>query len=71
MPKTFIIQEYLTDILLYNKRKFDIRCFLLFTYYNHHFKAYWFDEGYIRTSSFEFNIDNLENLFIHLTNDAI
>ena len=33
-------------------------------------KAYWYSEGYIRTSSFEFNINEFEPE-IHLTNDAI
>ena len=34
-------------------------------------KAYWYEEGYIRTSSKQFNIKNLKNRFIHLTNDAV
>jgi len=34
-------------------------------------KAYWFVDGYIRTSSKEFNLKNLNNKAIHLTNDAI
>ena len=36
-------------------------------------KAYWFREGYIRTSCFEFNCseESKENLFVHLTNDAV
>ena len=34
-------------------------------------KAYWYEEGYIRTSSKIFNLNNLVDLTIHLTNDAI
>ena len=34
-------------------------------------KAYWFGEGYIRTSCYEFNIDEVGDEAIHLTNDAI
>jgi tubulin polyglutamylase TTLL1 len=34
-------------------------------------KAYWFEEGYIRTSSSIFNLKNLNNKMVHLTNDAI
>jgi hypothetical protein len=34
-------------------------------------RAYWFGEGYIRTSSYEFNIDDIGEEIIHLTNDAI
>ena len=35
------------------------------------FRAYWYQEGYIRTSSSEFSLDNVSDNFIHLTNDAI
>lgn len=34
-------------------------------------KAYWYKEGYIRTSSELFDLEELDNEFIHLTNDAI
>ncbi len=34
-------------------------------------KAYVYEEGYIRTSSYEFDINNLHDKMIHLTNDAI
>lgn len=34
-------------------------------------KAYWYEEGYIRTSSKEFSMYNLANRMIHLTNDAV
>ena len=57
--------------LLYKKRKFDIRCFLLLNSQNFNLKAYWYKEGYIRTSSSVFNLDNLKNNMIHLTNDGI
>lgn len=33
-------------------------------------RAYWYEEGYIRTSSYLFSIANFEPQ-IHLTNDAI
>ncbi|KRX10767.1 hypothetical protein PPERSA_04934 [Pseudocohnilembus persalinus] len=62
--KTYIIQQYLDRPLLYNKRKFDIRCYMLYT-------CYWYLDGYIRTSSFEFQIKNLDKKFIHLTNEAV
>ena len=56
---------------LYNKRKFDIRCFILITNSNSYIKGYWYKEGYIRTSSKEYTTKNLNNKAIHLTNDAI
>ena len=34
-------------------------------------KGYFYEDGYIRTSCKEFNLDNLSNRFIHLTNDAV
>lgn len=34
-------------------------------------RAYWFGEGYIRTSSYEFDIGEIGESIIHLTNDAI
>lgn len=38
---------------------------------NGNLKGYFYEDGYIRTSSVEFDIDNLEDKFIHLTNDAV
>jgi tubulin monoglycylase TTLL3/8 len=57
--------------MLYNKRKFDIRHYMLITCINGSFKGYWYEEGYIRTSSSEFNIKQCRDPLIHLTNDAI
>jgi hypothetical protein len=57
--------------LLYNKRKFDIRCYILVTSINSILKTYWYEEGYIRTSSKDFTLKNLKNRFVHLTNDAV
>ena len=34
-------------------------------------KGYFYEEGYLRTSSREFTISNLSNKLVHLTNDAI
>jgi tubulin---tyrosine ligase len=34
-------------------------------------KGYFYEDGYIRTSSTEFNLEDLSNRFIHLTNDAV
>ena len=56
---------------LYNKRKFDIRCYVLVTSVNSIVKAYWYEEGYIRTSCKEFTTKNLKSRMIHLTNDAV
>ena len=68
--RTYIIQKYIENPLLINKRKFDIRCFGLITSFNTTIQGYFYPEGYIRTSSKEFSIKSL-NKYIHLTNDAI
>ena len=38
---------------------------------NGNVKGYFYEDGYIRTSSREFDLDNLDDRYIHLTNDAI
>jgi hypothetical protein len=68
---TYIIQKYIEKPLLFNKRKFDIRCYTLMTSVNGKIKAYWYRDGYVRTSSKEYCITNLDNRLIHLTNDAV
>lgn len=56
--KTFIVQMYLDRPLLYNDRKFDIRHYMLITNIYGVTRAYWYEEGYIRTSSYPFSIHN-------------
>jgi tubulin--tyrosine ligase len=56
---------------LYNKRKFDIRTYLLITIVNSNIKGYWYRQGYIRTSGKIFSLDNLDDIMVHLTNDAV
>lgn len=34
-------------------------------------KAYWYADGYVRTSSSEYNIKNTKDNLTHLTNDAV
>lgn len=68
---TYIIQQYIERPLLIHKRKFDIRCYALITSINGVLQGYFYNEGYLRTASKEYNKKNLANKFIHLTNDAI
>lgn len=44
---------------------------MLITCINGSFKAYWYEDGYVRTSSSEFNLKTTRDPLIHLTNDAI
>jgi tubulin polyglutamylase TTLL1/tubulin monoglycylase TTLL3/8 len=57
--------------LLIHRRKFDIRTFAMINSVGGNIKGYVFDEGYIRTSSTEYDVNNLHDRLIHLTNDAI
>lgn len=43
---------------------------MLISCINGNIKGYWYEEGYIRTTSYEFNLNQL-NSQIHLTNDAV
>ena len=68
--RTFVIQKYIERPLLIHNRKFDIRVWVLV---NHEMKVYFFKEGYIRTSSAEYSIDDeaVEKANVHLTNNAV
>ena len=59
-----IIQKYLDKPLLYKKRKFDIRCFVLL---DSNLNLYYCKEGHLKGSSELYNVDNT-NKFIHITN---
>ncbi|CAD8203663.1 unnamed protein product [Paramecium octaurelia] len=65
---SFVIQKYIEHPFLINNRKFDIRVWVLVTM---DLNCYFFKEGYIRTSCENFTTDNVDNQFIHLTNNAI
>ena len=71
ISKQLIVQKYIQNPLLIHKRKFDIRAYLLVTSINGSLKGYFYDEGYLRTSSLEFSLNNLHSRLTHLTNDAI
>ena len=59
-----IIQKYLDNPLLYKKRKFDIRCFVLL---DSNLNLYYCKEGHLKGSSELYNVENT-NKFIHITN---
>jgi hypothetical protein len=71
LTPSFIIQKYITSPMLINGRKFDIRCFGLFVSINGVRRAYFYQGGYLRTSSKEFTLDEIDDKLAHLTNDAV
>jgi len=48
---TAIVQKYIDNPFLIHKRKFDFRVYALVTSINQKLKAYFYEDGYIRTSS--------------------
>lgn len=56
--------------MLIKERKFDIRLWVLVT---HEHQCFLFKEGYIRMSSYKYTLEAemMENLAVHLTNNAI
>ena len=69
--RSYIIQKYCEKPLLYKNRKFDIRCFAITQTVNGNLQGYYYTDGYLRTSCREYNIKNVTNRLIHLTNDAV
>ena len=67
---TFVIQKYIERPLLLNKRKFDIRVWVMLS---HDLKLYFFKEGYLRTSWEDFSLksEDVCKPFVHLTNNAV
>ena len=59
-----IIQKYLDNPLLYHKRKFDIRCFVLI---DSNLNLYFCKEGHLKGCSEYYSL-NETNKFIHITN---
>jgi tubulin polyglutamylase TTLL1/tubulin monoglycylase TTLL3/8 len=69
--RTFILQKYMERPLLFHGRKFDIRHYVLVTCFAGSFRGYWYEQGYVRTSSSPYSLRNNRDLFVHLTNDAV
>ena len=63
----WVIQKYIERPLLINNRKFDIRVWVLITGRK---DLFFYKQGYIRTSSFEYNLQEKAN-YVHLTNNCL
>lgn len=64
----FIVQKYIERPFLIARRKFDIRVWVLV---NQDFEVFFFKEGYLRTSTCEYKLDDCQNQLVHLTNNAV
>lgn len=53
-----IIQQYLLHPFLYYGRKFDIRHFIMITSSFGKIQGYFYQQGYIRTASYKYNVKN-------------
>lgn len=44
---------------------------MLLTVNNKKLRGYWYQDGYIRTASYQWSLEDIADNEIHLTNDAI
>ena len=63
----WVAQKYIEKPLLYYGRKFDIRVWAIFTNHN---EVFLYKKGYLRTSSFDYDMKNNNN-YVHLTNNCL
>ncbi|CAE7764751.1 TTLL3, partial [Symbiodinium sp. CCMP2456] len=70
--RAWAIQKYIEKPLLVHGRKFDIRayCLLLQDPTNWSFKAFYYRDAYLRTTSAQYTTKNLDRM-VHLNNDAV
>ena len=69
-PQQWIVQKYIENPLLINKKKFDIRQWVLVT--NSEPLTIWiYNSSYLRFSVEDYDVNDLQNLFVHLTNNSI
>lgn len=68
---TVVVQTYISNPLLFLKRKFDIRCYALVHRLPGRLSYYWYTRGYARTCSVEYSLDAKDNLMVHLTNEGV
>lgn len=55
-PRTYIVQSYLHTPFLYQGRKFDLRHYLMITSTEGKIRGYFYQEGYVRTTSYAYSL---------------
>ena len=64
---SIVLQKYLDNPLLYKKRKFDLRCYVLV---DSNLNVFYCREGHLKGSSLKYDLKNT-NKFIHITNHSL
>lgn len=72
LPQKGMVQKYIYNPHIINKKKYDIRIYVLVTGFNP-LKIYLYDNGIIRFCSEDYDIDadKLNNNYIHITNFSV
>jgi len=66
----WIAQKYIENPFIVLKRKFDIRQWVLVTDFNP-LTIWMYEECYVRFSAIDYDPKQVQNKFIHLTNNSI
>ena len=67
ISNSIVLQKYLDNPLLYQKRKFDMRCYVLV---DSNLNVFFCREGHLKGSSEKYDLNNT-NKFIHITNHSL
>ncbi|GLC36927.1 hypothetical protein PLESTM_000519300 [Pleodorina starrii] len=70
--EAMVVQRYLTNPLLVEGHKFDLRLYVLVTSFNP-LEAWMYDEGFARFTTLPYTLDEAElgNMHVHLTNSSV
>lgn len=70
LDQKFMVQDYLDNPHLINERKYVLRLYVLISSVEP-LQVYLYDEGFAKLASDPYDLDDLDNLFSHLTNPDI
>ncbi len=70
IPSNSIITKYITNPLLLNKKKFDLRLHVIITSFRP-LKIYLSKDGYVRIATNNYSLNDLNDKFCHFTNTHI